>query len=383
MKFNVSSKALYGYVSAVNKVINSKNPLAILNNFLFSLDGDTLTVTACDLENSLVGRISVSEAEGSGKFCIDARRLVDLLNAMPEQGIEFEINDENLAVKISYTNGHYNLIAINGDEYPYNPEEENKQDDEAGETIAFTASAQQLLKGVESTLFAVGSDDLRPQMMGILWDIHEDDLTFVATDTRKLVKYTDNTIKPGAVGRFILPVKPASVLKSVFSKESAVEVVYTPKNVVFRSEDYTLTCCLIKGNFPDYTRVIPKTSAYTAVVDRRQFANAVRRIAVFVEGDNRLVKFKFTPEKVILRASDTGICANAREELPCQFSGESIVMGFSAAYLLEIFNTIASTEVNIRLSDPSRPGVFVPSEEDEGTELVMLLMPMTVTDFED
>ena len=380
MKFNVSSKALYGYVSAVNKVISSKNALAILNNFLFSLKGNTLTVTACDLENSLVGRIEVLDAEGEGKFCIDARRLVDLLKEMPEQGICFDINDENLAIKISYSNGHYNLIAINGDEYPYNPEE--NPEDSAENTVKFVASAEQLLRGVENTLFAVGNDDLRPQMMGILWDIHEDDITFVATDTRKLVKYIDRNIAPATTGRFILPVKPATVFKNVFAKAEEVVVTLTPKNVTFSSADYTFTCCLIKGNFPDYNRVIPASSAYHATVDRHQFATSVRRIAVFVEGGNRLVKFKFTPEQVVLRASDSGICANACETLPCEFTGNEMVIGFSAEYLLEIFNTFTSPEVVINLSDPSKPGVFTPSENDDNTELVTLLMPMTVTDFE-
>ncbi len=381
MRFNVSSKALYSFVSAVNKVISSKNALTILNNFLFSLKGSVLTVTACDLENSLVGHLNVIDAEGEGKFCIDAKRLVDLLKEMPEQGVVFEINDENLAVTISYESGHYNLIAINGDEYPFNPEENQAEDGE--DTIRFRAEAAELLSGIDSTLFAVGSDDLRPQMMGILCDLHENDITFVATDTRKLVKFVNSNIHPGATGRFILPVKPATVLKNVFTKEGAIEIVYTPKNVTFTSEAYTFTCCLIKGNFPDYNRVIPANSAFQAEVDRKLFATAVRRISVFVEGGNRLVKFKFTPEHVELRASDTGICANARESLPCSFNGTQIVMGFSAEYLLEIFNTFTSTDVVIKLSDPSKPGVFVPAEDREGTELVMLLMPMTVTDFDD
>lgn len=380
MKFNVSSKALYGFVSAVNKVISSKNALAILNNFLFSLEGDTLTVTACDLENSLVGRIAVLEAEGAGKFCIDARRLVELLKEMPEQAMEFNINDENLAIEITYESGHYNLIAINGDEYPFSAEENKVAPEE--EIISFSAPAQALLKGVENTIFSVGSDDLRPQMMGILWDIHNDDITFVATDTRKLVKYVDSNVHPGDSARFILPVKPATVFKNVFSKTEEVTVTLTTKNVTFESTDFTFTCCLIKGNFPDYNRVIPQQNPYRATVDCSQFVTAVRRVAVFVEGGTRLIKFRFTPEQVELRASDSGSCSNGQETLPCNFTGDKIIIGFSAEYLLEIFSIFETEEVFINLSDPSRPGVFIPVTQPEGTELVMLLMPMQVTDFD-
>ncbi len=383
MKFNVSSRALYGFLASVNKVINSKNALTILNNFLLTLRGDLLTITACDLENSLVGRIHVTEAEGEGKFCIDARRLVELLKEMPEQGINFDINDDNLAIRISYQTGHYNLIGINGDEYPFNPDDAGKVEPADEEVaIRFRATGVQLLNAIDNTIFAVGTDDLRPQMMGILWDIHEDDVTFVATDTRKMVKFVDTNIKPGAVSRFILPVKPATVLKNVFSRDSEIEVLCTPQNVTFSNTDFIFTCSLIKGNFPDYNRVIPTTSAYTVMIDRQLLANAVKRISVFV-GDNGLVKFKFTPEKVVMRAIDLGLCADAREELPCDFSGEQIIMGFSATYLQEMLGTFSCPEVKILLSDPSRPGVFLPAEDEEGTELVMLLMPMTVTEFED
>ena len=189
MKFNVSSKTLYSYVSAVSKVINSKNALTVLNNFLFELNDNLLTITASDLENTLVASLTVMDGEGSGKFCIDARRIVDLLKEMPDQGIEFIIDDNNLSVEIKYNNGNYSFIALNGNEYPSN---ENTDDESA---FSFNYPTDQLIKGIDNTLFAVGNDDLRPQMMGILWDIKDDAITFVATDTRNS-SVTPTTLKP-------------------------------------------------------------------------------------------------------------------------------------------------------------------------------------------
>ena len=376
MKFNVPSKTLYNYVSSVSKVINSKNALAILNNFLFVLDDNTLTITASDLENRLTARVPVTEVEGNGSFCIDARRLVDLLKEMPDQGITFNIDDNTLAVEITYPSGNYNLIALNGNEYP-----SNNNDDEDIEKLEFTCPTEQLIKGIDNTLFAVGNDDLRPQMMGILWDIKPDAITFVATDTRKLVKYRNEMSAPGVEGSCIIPIKPATVIKNVFAKEQEVKVTIEPKSATFESPSFTFNCRFIKGTFPDYNRVIPANNPYTLTIDRHSFLNAVRRVGVFVDPGHGLVKFKLTPDKLIMKAQDNNYLTSAWESVPCDFTGSEMVIGFSAPYLIEIFGTLSTSDIVIKLSDPSRPGVFLPSENDTDSELLMLLMPMTVTEF--
>lgn len=376
MKFNVPSKTLYNYVSSVSKVINSKNALAILNNFLFVLEDNTLTITASDLENRLTARVPVMEAEGCGSFCIDARRLVDLLKEMPDQGITFDINDNNLAVEITYPSGNYSLIALNGNEYP-----SIKTEDEDSEKLEFTCPTEQIIKGIDNTLFAVGNDDLRPQMMGILWDIKPDAITFVATDTRKLVKYRNELSAPGVEGSCIIPIKPATVIKNVFAKEQEVKITIEPKSATFESPSFTFNCRFIKGVFPDYNRVIPANNPYTLTIDRHSFLNAVRRVGVFVDPGHGLVKFKLTPDKVIMKAQDNNYLTSAWESVPCDFTGSEMIIGFSAPYLIEIFNTLSTNDIVIKLSDPSRPGVFLPAENDNDGELLMLLMPMTVSEF--
>lgn len=377
MKFNVPSKTLYGYVSAVSKVINSKNALTILNNFLFELSGDQLKITASDMENTLTARVAVTDAEGEGKFCVDARRLTDLLKSMPDLGITFEIDDKNLSIEIKYPSGTYNFIGINGNEYPQPATDETAAEDK----LDFMCPTEQIIKGIDNTLFAVGTDDLRPQMMGILWDITPDAITFVATDTRKLVKYRNSMSAPGVTGSCIVPLKPATVIKNVFPKESELHVVIDNKRAVIESPSFTFACQLLKGMFPDYNRVIPANNPYVLTVDRQSFLAAVRRVGVFVDPGHGLVKFKISPDKVTLKATDSNFCTQAVEEVPCDFNHNEMVIGFSAPYLMEIFNTLLTTDVMIQLSDPSRPGVFLPSENDPDTELLMLLMPMNVSDF--
>ena len=349
--------------------------MQILNNFLCILEDDTLIIKAADMENYLIARLQVSDAEGSGRFCLDARRIVELFKELPDQGIEFNINDENFEIEISYSNGRYNTVAINGMEYP-----EKLTPEDNGECIEFTCTTQQVLKGIENTLFAVGNDEIRPQMMGILWDVKPDGIIFVATDTRKLVRYTNNTSAPGVTCSFILPVKGAAVIKSVFPKEDEIKVTVNSMSVKFESASYTFDCRLIKGNFPDYNRVIPQSNPYTLNVDRQSFLTSVRRVAVFGDEGGGLVKFNFAPEKVTLRASDNSFGTSGWESVACDYEGPEMHMGFSSLYLIEILSTFNTQDVTFKIADPSRPALCLPSDNDENCELLMILMPMNIVD---
>ncbi|WP_289645792.1 DNA polymerase III subunit beta, partial [uncultured Muribaculum sp.] len=194
-------------------------------------------------------------------------------------------------------------------------------------------------------------------------------------------KYRNAMSAPGVEGSCILPIKPATVIKNVFAKEDEVKVTLEPKSATFESPSYKFNCRFIKGSFPDYNRVIPVKNPYVITVDRQSFLNAVRRVGVFVDQGHGLVKFKIEKDQLTMKATDNNFCTSAREVVPCDFTGTEMIIGFSAPYLIEIFNTISTTDILIKLSDPSRPGVFVPSENSENSELLMLLMPMTVSDF--
>ncbi len=377
MKFNVESKALYGSASAVSKVINSKNPMPILNNFLLELKDSILTITASDIENTLSARVPVMEAEGEGRFCVDARRLTELLKSMPNIGITFDINDESLEIQVTYNGGagKFDFIGLVGDEYPT---PQVATDDDA---VKFSVPAQQILQGIDNTIFAVGNDTLRPQMMGIFWDVMEDGITFVATDTRKLVRYRNNLAAPGVTTSCIMPTKPAQVLKNVLPKDAEVSVSIDGKRALIETEDITFSCQLLKGVYPNYNRVVPENNPYTMTVDRESFLSALRRVSVFGDQGQNQVKLRITPNQVTVKAVDNAYCTRAVENVACDFDKDELVIGFSAPYVMEIFSTISTTEVVVSLSDPSRPGVFRPSEQSENSDVLMILMPMNVTEF--
>ena len=376
MRFNVSSKAFYAAVSAVNRVINSKNSLNILDNFRIELKGDTLTVTGADMDNELTARLQVAEPEGELCFCISARRLVELLKELPDQGITVTVNNETLEVEIVYSGGKYDLTALSGMEYPV-----FRMDDDDSEPHTFAVKASSLNRGLKYTEFAVGDDDYRPMMKGVCFDVDEEKLTFAATDTHKLVRFIDNDVKPGFKGTFIVPIKPVKIMHSVFDKADEVKLTFTRKAATIESDAFTFRCSLLNGRFPDYNRVIPVELPYTVEIDRVSALNAIRRVAVFVDPGYGLEKFKLTADRLYIKSDDTNLMTCARENVPCTYNGPEMVIGFSAPFLIEFMNLIPTDEVFIGLSDPSRAGVFRPSENEDNTDLVMILMPMNVTSF--
>lgn len=375
MKFSISSKALYSSTAAVSKVINSKNALAILDNFLFNLEGNILTITGSDQENALTCRLEVMDAKGDGKFCIAARRLVELLKEIPDQGLTVSLNEDNMEVQISYASGHYTFVGLPGDQYP------QFQAETGADAITFSIPTEHMLTGLDNTMFAVSSDEYRQIMQGVLLDIAPDSFTFVATDVRKLVRYVDKRTAPGVTGRCVFPSKPSNIIKNVFAKEPELTITMNSRNAVITSERYTFQCTFLNGAYPDYNRVIPRNNSLVLTIDRAALLNAVRRVGLFVEVDGGLEKFRIKPESLTIKSNDPSLCTSAREQLPCSFSGSELTIGFGASYLMELLTTLKGEEVIINLGDAARPGLFRPSEEPEGTELVMILMPMTVSEF--
>lgn len=376
MKFSVPSKTLNSYASSVSKIINAKNALVILNNFLFTIEGETLTIAACDGENTLCARIPIIDVEGEGEVCIDARRIVDLLRVMPEQELTFSVDESTMEIEMSHPNGSYKFMGINGSEYP------RIRRNQESSAMEFSVPGANLLRALESTSFAAGTDPLRPQMMGVYWDIKPDSLIFVATDTHKLVKYEDTSIAPGIESSFILPNKSTNVFKSVFGKDEIVRISLDPEQgVTFETDTFTFDSRLVKGRFPDYNRVIPTNNPYTLDVDRQMFSNACRRVSLFVDEGHGLLKFKLEPDKMTIKASDNEYNTSGVETLDCEFNGSDMVIGFSSFYLADLTGILWTDHILFKLADPSRPAVIVPIEDRPDSKLTMLLMPMNVAEF--
>ena len=379
MKFIVSSTDLLSHLSAISRVINSKNSLPILDNFLLHLEGNTLTMTASDIETTLITSMEVETVEGSGKVAVASRLLLDTLREFPAQPLTFNINDTNLALVITSANGSYNFIGQNGDEYPRMPE---LQED----VHMLNLPVSTLSSGITKTLFCTADDELRPVMNGVFFDISTDSLTLVATDAHKLVRYktvhTNATLQEDEVAvNFILPKKPATMLKNILPRESGeVEIKFDKKNAHFKLSNYTMICRQVEGRFPNYNAVIPTSNPYKIIIDRATLLNAMKRVSVFSNQASNLVKLAFNANEIHISAQDIDFSISAEETISCQFEGEPIKIGFKSSFLIEILGNINSTDIIMEMSDASRAGLILPFENEEGEEILMLLMPMLLND---
>ncbi len=380
MKFVVSSTLLLSHLQAISRVINSKNSLPILDNFLLEIKGNTLTMTASDIETTLITSMTVENAEGDGKVAVVSRLLLDTLREFADQPLTFSINDSNLAMVITSANGSYNFIGQNGDEYPRLPEMSN-------EARVLTMAVSNLTAGVTKTLFCTADDELRPVMNGVFFDIEKENITFVATDAHKLVRLktplTSITLgeEEDENVSFILPKKPATMLKNILPKESGeVEVKFDSKNAYFKLSNYTMICRQVEGRYPNYAGVIPKQNLYKIIIDRVSLLNALKRVSVFSNQASNLIKLDFHDNMIHISAQDIDFSISAEETINCQFDGDPIKIGFKSSFLIEILNNIDTAEVILEVTDPSRAGLILPFENETNEELLMLLMPMLLND---
>lgn len=379
MNFSASSTELLSHLQAISRVINSKNALPILDNFLLELEGNKLTMTASDIETTLITSMDVENADGNGKVAIASKLLLDTLREFSEQPLRFDINDSNLAMVISSDNGKYNFIGQNGDEYPRIP---SLQED----ARAMTLPVETLAAGINKTIFCTADDELRPVMNGIYFDIFKDGLTLVATDAHKLVRYKTaytscSLTEEEEKMSFILPKKPATMLKNILPKESGlVDLKFDNKNAYFKLSGYTMICRQVEGRYPNYNGVIPQSNLYKVIVDRQSFLNALKRVSVFSNQASNLIKLQINDNQIHISAQDIDFSISAEERISCQYSDEMIKIGFKSAFLIEILNNLSAQEIVLEMTDPSRAGIILPFGEETNEKILMLLMPMLLND---
>lgn len=374
MKFIVSSTALSSHLQAVSRVINSKNALPILDCFLFELQDGTLSIKVSDSETTMSTSVEVNESDVNGRFAIVAKTLLDALKELPEQPLTFEVNTSTLAITVYYQNGKYSLVGQNADEFPQPPALSES-------AVRVEIDAQVLVNGINRAVFATADDELRPVMNGVYFDITTEDITLVASDGHKLVRCKTYAAQGNERAAFILPKKPALLMKSILPKEQGmVTIAFDERNAIFTLENYQMVCRLIEGRYPNYNSVIPQNNPYKVTIDRQLMVSALRRVSVFSSQASSLIKLRLSENQIVISAQDIDFSTSAEETLICQYTGNPMSIGFKSTFLIDILNNISSEEVVIELADPSRAGVIIPMEQGEKEDLLMLLMPMMLND---
>ena len=374
MRFNLSSTALGSRLLTLSRVINSKNSLPILDCFLFSVHDGQLTVTASDSENVMRGTLNLENCEGEGDFAVNNHTILDAVKELPEQPLSLDVDMSEMKIYITYQNGSYNFPILNADEYP-------KAQTVSENATTITIDAGILSDNVNRSLFATAQDELRPVMNGIYFDLQADSLAIVASDGHKLVRNKNFMIKSDIPASFILPKKPATLLKNVLSKDGGDVVIrFDDRSADISFAEGNLSCRLIEGKYPNYNSVIPQDNPNQVTIDRKSLIGALRRVLPFASDSSQLIRFHVAAGLLELRAEDIDFATSAKESVTCEYGGNPMDIGFKGSSMLEILNNLESEDVTIQLADPSRAGIIIPGVQPENEDILMLIMPMLLND---
>jgi len=374
MRFTLSSNALSLKLSALSRVINSKNALPILGDFVFDIQDGMLYLTASDSENIMKTQLQLTESDGNCRFAVGNHDLLEAVKGFSEQPITFDVNTEQNLVKISYQNGLFSLPIDNADEFPI-PQSVS----DFANTI--TISNTILAENINRSIFATAQDELRPVMNGIYFDLTSDCLCIVASDGHKLVRNKIFTIKSEQPTAFILPKKPANLLKNLLGKDGGDVVIrYDERNAEVNFSDGTIQCRLIEGRFPNYNSVIPQGNPNELRIDRLGLLAALRRVQPFANNSSNLIRFHVEGSTLQLDAEDYDFSKTATERMSCDYNGKPMSIGFKGSSFIEVLSNFDCPEVIIQLADPSRAGLVLPSEQPENQDILMLMMPMLIND---
>ncbi len=367
MKFIVSSSALLKQLLQINGVINANTVLPILEDFLFEIEKNKLTVVATDLETVMKVHLDV-EAKDSGKVCIPAKILMDSLKNIADQPLTFTI-DKNFGIEITSDNGKYKVMGENPDNFPKEPA--------ADDANSFTMTSTALVTAINKSLFAVSNDDLRPAMTGVFFELDEKGLTCVATDAHRLVKYKRTDVSCPQTDTFIVPKKPLALLKSALPDNSdELTLSYNSNHLFVKHGGTELVCRLIDARFPDYKVVIPVDNPYRLTVNKNDFQSALRRVSVFSNKSTNQVALTITGSELQLAAQDIDFSFEGNERMSCQYDGKDLQIAFNAKFLIEMLNAAETQEINIELSTSTKAGIIRPTEMKEHEDLLMLVMPL-------
>lgn len=368
MKFIVSSSYLLKHLQVLGGILNTNNTLPILDNFLFSLDNNKLTVSASDLESTISSILDVESTE-KASVCVPARLLLETLKTFAEQPLTFTVEDNN-TIEISSSHGKYALAYANADDFPNAVELKDPS--------STVIQADVLATAISKTIFASGNDDLRPVMSGVFFQFSTENLIFVATDAHKLVRYTRDDLNSAQTAEFIMPKKPLNLLKSILAgSEEEVVIEYNESNAKFIFDNTEMVCRLIDGKYPNYEAVIPKENPNKLVIDRNQFLNSVRRVSIFSSKSTHQIRLKIAGAELNISAEDIDYSNKAEERLTCDYQGDDMQIGFNSRFLTEMLNNLTSDEVSLEMSLPNRAGILTPIDGlDEGETVTMLVMPV-------
>ena len=373
MKFIVSSSFLLKQLSAINGVITTNPVVPILENFLFEISDGTLTITASDLQTSMITELEV-EAKEDGSIAIPAKILLETLRNLPEQPVTFSIDADTYSIEINSDNGRYKLSGENATDFPKIPT--------VSDGYSVNMSSGVLAQAINSTIYATSNDELRPAMTGVYIKLDETNTTFVATDSHRLIRYRRVDIASDMSHSMIIPRKALTLLKATLPGENTnVNLEFNASNAFFSFNNVKMICRLIDERFPDYENVIPSDNENTMNINKAELLSSLKRIAIYANKTTHQVRLKITGSELMISAEDLDFSNEANERLSCEHDGEDIEIGFNAKFLIEMLNNLDAKEITLKLNAPNRAGILFPVEKDENEDILLLVMPVMLNNY--
>ena len=373
MKFIVASGELQKALQIVSGVISSSQSRPILENFLFELDNEILKITASDGETTLITSVGV-KSDDSGKIAVPAKMFQEVIKSFGDQPLTFSVKEsesgEGGLLEILDEKDNYFVALDNAEDYPELPEFDAAQ--------KVTIASGVLADALSNTLFATSNDSLRPVMTGVLFQFSDKETNFVSTDSHRLVVYKRTDVTSEEPVEFIMPKKPLSIFKNILSSSNDDVLIEFNENMAkFTFGENVWICRLIDGKYPNYTAVIPKENPNVLTINRNLLLSSIRRASIFSNKSTNQVRFKLSGNVLHLHAEDTEFANKADMQIPCNYNGEDINIGFSSKFLTEMLSVLGSDDITLKMSQPNRPGIVEPVDGlDENEHILMLSMPV-------
>jgi DNA polymerase-3 subunit beta len=373
MKFIVSSSELQKALQTVSGVISNSQSRPILENFLFEIEKDILKVTASDGETTLITSLEV-KSDVEGKIAVPAKIFQEFVKTYGDQPLTLSVKDaedgNGKLLEILDEKDNFAVALDHAEDYPEIPEFDAAQ--------SVTISAGILSEALNNTLFATSNDSLRPVMTGVLFQFKEDETNFVSTDSHRLVVYKRTDLMNAEPVEFIMPKKPLAIFKSILaSSNEEVSIEFNENMAKFTFGNNVWICRLIDGKYPNYSAVIPKENPNVLTINRSLLLNSIRRASIMSNKSTNQVRFKLSANILHLHAEDTEFANKADMQIPCDYNGEDINIGFSSKFLTEMLSVLSADDITMKMSQPNRPGIIEPVDGLEDQEkLLMLSMPV-------
>ena len=372
MEFKVNSKELEKLLSKIIPAVPARTPMPILENFLFEVKDGQLTIYATDLEISLKSSLNIV-AEENIKIVVPARLLNDVVRSLKDTTIHFKLM-ANKKINIVTDMGKYTISYLDADEFPEIPAVDAEKN--AKDINEVLVNGVELRQAFDKCAFAMSKEEMRPAMMGTLFEFTDDGLRFVTTDGHRLVNILKKNIKAAFNQQYVIPERAVSVLSKILD-EKDVKIHLTKTFVSFKLNDIELITRLIAQKYPDYASVIPLENEFQMKVNTKDIHDSIKRMMLFSTSSTRRVKFSISKDALEISAEDLDIGASGEEKVVCEYEGDSIEIGFNSAYVNDVLSHLnTEEEIIFKLHSPTKAVVIEPVQKKENQDLMMLLMPV-------